>query len=125
LPCLGRTYDRIHPVPGLSGEDGVECATGRVPALEWRDLDLETVLAGEVSHPLVGFDAQHFATGRLELPGCDSSAATDVEDMGSGTGRYDPLRQRIRVAGTGPVIEFGIRPERLRYPTCLMNRTRL
>lgn len=64
--------------------------------------------------PTGWLDAKHRATGRLELPGDGAGAATDVQDLEPGAGGDDPLRQRVGVAGPGPVIAFGVDAERLR-----------
>jgi hypothetical protein len=112
---LGRSRDRVHPVPSLPGDDGVERPARRVPVLQRRHLDLDPCLPRELGHPPVGLDAEHLAAGRLELPGLDAGAAADVEDVGPGAGGDDPLHHRVGIAGPGPVVAFGLPPERLRH----------
>jgi hypothetical protein len=56
-------------VPGLPGDDRVECPAGAFPGLKRRRLDLESVPPGQGGHPRVGIDPEHPAVGRLELPG--------------------------------------------------------
>jgi hypothetical protein len=112
---LGRSGDRVHPVPGRPRDDRVELPAGRVPVLELRHLDLDPGPPREVSHPRVGVDAEHRAASRLELPGLDAGAAADVQDTGPRAGGDDPVHQGAGVAGPGPVVAFGVRAERLRY----------
>jgi hypothetical protein len=88
LDCAG---DRVHPVPGLSGNDRVKRPAGRVPVFECRHLDLDSALPGQISHPGVGIDAEHPAAGRPELPGGDAGPAADVQDVGARAGGDDPL----------------------------------
>ena len=113
LRRLGRARDRVHPVPGLRGDDRVERAAGRVPVLERRHLDLDPGLPGQLGHPRVGIDAEHPAPGRLEQPGGDAGPAADVEDVAARAGGDDPLHQGTGIAGPGPVVAAGVRAERL------------
>ena len=66
--------DRVHPVPGLSGNDRVKRLAGWVPVFECRHLDLDSALPGQISHPGVGIDPQAPGTGRPEQPGGDAES---------------------------------------------------
>jgi hypothetical protein len=122
LRRLGRARDRVDPVPGLPGDDRVECPAGGVPGFEGRHLDLDPAAPRELGHARVGLDAQHLAAGRLELPGFDAGAAADVQDVGPGAGGDDPLDHSLGVAGPGPVVAFGVGAERLCYLPVVMRR---
>jgi hypothetical protein len=120
LRRLGRTRDRVDPVPCLPGDDRVEVPAGGVPGFERRRLDLDAAAPCEVSHPRVGLDAQYPAAGRLELPGCYAGAATDVKDVGSGAFGNDPVHHGPGIGGPGTVVAFDVRAERLRHLSVLM-----
>jgi len=79
-----------------------------VPRFERRHLHLDPGAPREVSHPPVGLDAEHRAAGRLELPGFDAGAAADVQQVGAGGFRADPLHKGIGVPGPGPVVAFSV-----------------
>jgi hypothetical protein len=68
---------------------------------------------GEVGHPRVGFDPEHPAAGRPELPGFFAGTDAHVEKVGTGAGGNDPFDHGARVVGPGPIVAFGIRAERL------------
>src|SRR5258708_16201221 len=67
-----------------------------------------------------GIDPEHPAAGRLELPGRDAGTAADIENVEAGTGGDDTLHQGTGIVRAGPVVTFGVRPERLRYLPVLM-----
>jgi len=115
LRCLGRSRDRVHPVPGLPGDDRIELAAGGIPGFERRHLDLESAPPRQAGHPRVDLDPEHPAAGRLELARGDAGADADVEDAGAGAGGDDPAHHGPGIAGPGPVVAFGVRAERLRY----------
>ncbi len=115
LRRLGRSGDRVHPVPGLPGDDGVELPARRFPGFERRRLGLESAAARDLDHPRVDVDAQHLAAGCLELSGHDAGAAADVEDVGDWARGDDPVHQGLWVGGPRPVVAFGVRAERFRY----------
>jgi len=102
-------------VPGLPGDDRVECPPGAFPGLERRDLHLDAGPPGQAGHPRVGIDPKHPAPGRLELPGGDAGPAADVQHAGSRAGGGDLLHQRGGIAGAGPVVASGVRAEPLRH----------
>jgi hypothetical protein len=102
-------------VPGLRGDDRVECPACGVPGLERRHLDLDASPPGQAGHPRVGIDPEHPAPGRAELPGGDTGAAADIKHIRAGAGGDDPLHQGARIARAGPIVAFGVRAERLRY----------
>ena len=91
-----------------------------VPGLELRHLDLDPAVPGKAGHARVGIDPEHPAPGRLELPGCDAGTAADIENVEAGTGGDDTLHQGTGIVRAGPVVTFGVRPERLRYLPVLM-----
>ena len=84
LRCLAGAEHRVDPMPGLSGDDGVERSAARVPLLEFADLDLDSGLPGEFGHPGVHVDAEHIDAGRPILPRADAGAAADVQEVGAG-----------------------------------------
>ena len=116
---LGRAGHRVHPVPGLPGDDRVEFPAGAVPGLERRHLDLEPVPPRQVGHPRVGLDAEHPAARPPGTAGprCRSRSRRRGTSGPSGAprGRHDPLHQRAGVARPGPVVAVGVRAERLRH----------
>src|SRR5258708_519477 len=73
----------------------------------------------------VGIDPEHPAPGRLELPGRDAGTAADIENVEAGTGGDDTLHQGTGIVRAGPVVTFGVRPERLRYLPVLMRLVHL
>ena len=111
-----RARHRIHPVPGLRGDDGVEFPPGAVPVLELGHLGLEPGLPRHGSHPVIGVDAEHPAPGALEQPGSDSRPAADVQYVAPRAGRHDPVYEGTGIARPGAVVPAGVRAERLRYP---------
>jgi hypothetical protein len=50
LRRLGRSRDRVDPVPRLAGDDRMKCSPRCVPVLELRHLDLEPGVARELGH---------------------------------------------------------------------------
>ncbi len=110
---LRHARDRVHPVPGLRGDDRVERAADRVPVLELRDLRLGPALPGQLGHPRVGINAEPPAAGRLEQPGGDAGAAPDVEDVASRAGGDDAVHQAGGIGGPGPVVAAGVGTEPL------------
>jgi hypothetical protein len=98
-------------VPGLAGDDRIECSAGGVPSFERRHFDLEPASASQVGHPRVDVDPEHPAAGRLELPGGDAGTGTDVDNVVSGAAVDDPLHHGFGIAGPGPVVAFGVRAE--------------
>jgi hypothetical protein len=120
LRRFGRSGHRVHPVPGLPGDDSVECPACGVPVLELRHLGFDPEPPRQAGHPRVGVDPEHAASGRLELPGRDTGAAAHIQHAGAGAGGGDRLHHGGGVAGPGPVITPGVRAERLRYLPCLM-----
>ena len=122
---LGRARHRIHPVPGLPGDDRVEMTARRIPGLDRGYLDLDSAAPGLVGHPPVGINPEHLAAGRLEQPGGDAGPAADVEKARAGADGDDPVHQGVRVAGPGAVVARGIRAERLRHFPVLMRLTGL
>ena len=117
---LGRSSDRVHPVPGRAGDDCVEVPAGRVPGFEGRYLDRYPAAPSELGHPGVGLDAGYRTAGCLELPGFDAGAAADVEDVGAGAGGDDPVHQGAGIGRPGAVVARGVRTERLGYLPVLM-----
>ncbi|EGJ78889.1 putative methyltransferase type 11 [Streptomyces sp. Tu6071] len=113
LGRLGRAGDRVHPVPGGAGDDRVELPPGRLPVLEPGDLDLNAAASCEGGHPLVGFDTEHRAADRLELPSLDAGPGPDVEDVPTGACRDDPVHQGLGIRRSGAVVAFGVDAERL------------
>jgi hypothetical protein len=111
LGRLVRAEDRVHPVPGRTGDDEVEDPTGRLPALERRDLDLEPGAAGDLGHALVGFDAEHPTSGVGERPGGDAGADADVEDGASGARREDRVDHLVGIARRGSIVPLGRTPQ--------------
>ena len=102
-------------MPGLPGDDRVECPPGAFPGLERRHLDLDAGPPGQAGHPRVGIDPKHPAPGRVELPGGDAGAAADIKHIWAGAGGDDPLHQGAGIARAGPIVAFGVHAERLRY----------
>ena len=92
----------VDPVPGLSGDNGIERTTARVPGFEIADLDLDAAAPGDIGHPRVRVDAEYRATGRLVLPCPDAGAAADVQEVHAGTRGDDTL------ARSRPVVPFGV-----------------
>ena len=84
LGGLGRARYRVHPVPGLPGNDGVERPSGRIPRFERRHLNLEALLPGELGHSRVDLDAEQPAPGRSEGSSGDPGADAHVEHGGPG-----------------------------------------
>jgi hypothetical protein len=101
-------------VPRHPGDDGVERATGRVPLLERRHLDVEVGPARPARHPRVRLDPQHHGARGPELAGRDAGAAADVHDPTARASREDALDQGLRVPRAGSVVAFGVGAERLR-----------
>jgi hypothetical protein len=121
LRRLGRSGDRVHPVPGGAGDDRVEVAARAVPGFERRHLDLDPAVPGELRHPRVWLDAEHPAAGRLELPGRGAGAAADVDHVGAGAGGDDPVHQSAGIRRPGAVVAFGVSAERLGYLPAAMD----
>lgn len=116
---------RVHPVPRLGGDHGVEGAARRFPGLEGRHLDGQAAGPREVGHPRVRLDAEHGATGGLELPGRDACPAADVEYVGFRPIPDDARHQGVGVARSGPVVAVRVRAEGLGGPSGLVRRCRL
>ena len=110
---LGRAGDRVHPVPGLGGDDRVEFPAGAVPRLERRDLGLDSASPRQFGHPGVGIDPEHPAASRQELAGRDAGTAADVKHGTPRAGGDDPVDHGPGIAGPGPVITLRVRAERL------------
>jgi hypothetical protein len=85
-----------------------------VPGFEHGHLHFDPGRSRPLGHSNVGFDAEHLASGGLEQPGRDTGATADVNDLMACAGCGDPLYQGFGVAWPGPVVAFGIDPERLR-----------
>ena len=62
-------------------------------------LDLDPGPPREARQPCVRLNPEHWAAGRLKLPGCDAGASADVEEVCSGAGGDDPLHQRAGIGG--------------------------
>ena len=108
---LRRPRDRVDPMPRLAADKEIEGATGRIPVLEVRHLDVESVSAGDLGHPGVGLDAQDLAPAPGEQPRRLAGAATHVEHPLGLVGQevVDELR---RVRRPGPVVLGGVLAER-------------
>ncbi|GFE27389.1 hypothetical protein Sliba_78420 [Streptomyces nigrescens] len=78
----------------------------------------------EVGHPRIRLDAEHRATGGLELAGRDARAAAYVEHVRPRAPGDDTRHQAIGVARSGLVIALRIRAERLGSPPSLMRLCR-
>jgi hypothetical protein len=50
----------------------------------------------------------------LELPCRDAGTDTNVEDVGPGAGGDDPVHHGLGIAGSGSIVAFSVRAERLR-----------
>jgi hypothetical protein len=120
LRRLGRSGNRIHPVPGGPGDDRVELPAGRIPGFQRRDLDIDPGPAREPGHPRVGLDAQHQAPRRLELARLDPRPAADIQDAAPRAGGDDPPHQGIGIGRAGTVVAFGVAAERLGHPPVAM-----
>jgi hypothetical protein len=111
---VGGPRERIHRVPGLTGDDGVERPADRVPRLERGDLDVDSPPSRGLGHPGIDVHTQHLAAGGLKLPGDDASTAADVEHV-SARHLVDEVTDRVGgIARAGAVVSLRIGPERLR-----------
>lgn len=73
-----RPHRSIH----RSTEHNYRCqSAGWLPHLKSAHLDRQAGSPREVGHPRIGLDAEHGATGRLELACGDTSTAADVEHL--------------------------------------------
>jgi hypothetical protein len=117
--------DRVHPVPRLGGDQCVERPPGRLPGFEGCHLDPQAAGFREVGHPCIRLDAEHGATGGLELAGRDARAAADVEHVRPRDPGDDTRHQVIGVAGAGPVVALRVRAERFGRLPSLMRLRRL
>jgi hypothetical protein len=110
----------VNPGPGL-GCYQVESPAGGIPCLERRHLDLESARPGHCGHPLIWFDAEHLAAGRLELSPRNARPAADVYDLPPG-GWLRGCHHRQRVVRSGALVATRVRSERLGHLFRLVGR---